>query len=659
MPKSTENLSTTESMAKAYVHLIAFQYRLRCHFFIISGLVAVHMDGLKVSSIFEIQYIDFNTTSPHTTFPCHFSRQTKGHQHTPEPYTEIDLQIQIAFADPLPSRFKDLVTDSCPPMNPLPPTPAKSLNPLWQAFWLHELQKNPTFCSFGCKLCFQKCLFRNGKIEAAVRLHEDIMNGNIGLGFICKPNIVCYSILIANLCKDGFIKKAKELFLEMKCRRISPDVVVYTSLINGLVYSDNLDEAKYLFIEMMNEGISPSVMTFNLLVNVLCKEGKSNEASGLFELMVQRGEHVDSFSYNILMEGYCWEGKIDKARELYILMVDKGIEPDVRTHNVLINGYIKINRTEEAIRIFRQMTRSRKIKPTIVTYNALLTGVLKKGDVLNAQKLFDEMLHDLTPSSCTYNIMLNGLCKNDCVLQALDLLQTLENNGVVVLDIKAYNSVIDGLCKAGRMETAWDVYMKLSSKGLVPTVVTYSILIHGFCKTGQLTKVDDLFLEMLEKGCVPNAVTFNAFMRKFSRSDMSPKVIELLKKMVENKAVPDAFMKKRDQGWTHPTREVETRLPSISIRLHIQTVEGFRAAGSCLNIWLKWTSMRHESVALWRFNPKEDNAVFHFPTQVICFQPAHAFDLFRMFESVKKNLIVLVLSVDSTAILSSFAGIIW
>ncbi|KAJ0520165.1 putative tetratricopeptide-like helical domain superfamily [Helianthus annuus] len=342
-------------------------------------------------------------------------------------------------------------------------------------------------------------LCRAGDIDTAIRFHEDVVNGKMGcLGFVCKPSGVCYSVLIDNLCKNGRVSKAKELFMEMRMRRISPDVVAFSSLIRGLCFMD-LREAKRLFVEMVNEGVRPSVTVFNLLVHVLCKDRRLNEASGLFEFMVRKGEKLDSLSYNTLMHGYCLEGKIEEAKELYVSMVAKGIEPDVQIHNVLIDGYIKVRRVEEALRIFKQMVRG-TIKPNVVTYNVLLTGVLQKGD-------------------------------------ALDLLQALESNGTE-LGIKVYNSVIDGLCKSGRMETAYDIYTKLSSKGLKPTVVTYTIMIHGFCKTGQVKKADSLFFEMIENKCAPNVVTFNAFMRK--GSNMGPKVVELVKKAVERKVTPDA-----------------------------------------------------------------------------------------------------------------------
>ncbi|XP_076944171.1 uncharacterized protein LOC143614699 [Bidens hawaiensis] len=381
-------------------------------------------------------------------------------------------------------------------------------------------------------------LCRAGKVDVAVRFHEDVMRGGGGadLGFVCKANVVCYSMLIESLCETGRVSKAKELFHEMRVRRISPDGVSFSSLIRGLAFRD-LDEAKRLFFEMVDEGVRPRVSVVNLLVNLFCRYGRLNEASGLFELMGRKGVKLEALSYNTLMHAYCLEGKIDEAKEVYVSMVDNGIEPDVQVHNVLINGYVKIRRVEEALWIFKQMIRE-NIKPNVVTYNTLLTGLLQKGDVLGAQKFFDEMpVYHLTPSSCTYNVLLTGLCKNEHVLQALDLLQAVENNGVE-LGIRVYNSMIDGLCKSGRVETAWDVYTKLSSKGLKPTVVTYTIMIHGFCKTGQLKKADFLFLEMIENGCAPNVVTFNAFMRK--GLDIRPKVVELVKKMVESKVKPDA-----------------------------------------------------------------------------------------------------------------------
>ncbi|KAK3185182.1 hypothetical protein Dsin_032468 [Dipteronia sinensis] len=50
----------------------------------------------------------------------------------------------------------------------------------------------------------------------ALQLHEQMVNRNSKYSVTCKPNVVWYGSITDGLCKDGFIDKAKELFLEMK-----------------------------------------------------------------------------------------------------------------------------------------------------------------------------------------------------------------------------------------------------------------------------------------------------------------------------------------------------------------------------------------------------------------------------------------------------------
>ncbi|KAI3749474.1 hypothetical protein L2E82_20086 [Cichorium intybus] len=384
-------------------------------------------------------------------------------------------------------------------------------------------------------------------------------------------------------CKSSTINldNASHYFDYMILLQPIPPISSFNQLLNSVSKIKHHKVAIVLYRKMNEAHISPNLITLNIVLNCYCNMNHVDFAFGILGLILKRGFTPDIVTYTSLVDGLFKRNKIIEAVRLFKKFIRLGVRPHVMTYGTLINGLCRAGKVEAAVRLHEDIMNG--------DIGLAFICVLQKGDVLNAQKLFDEMLlHDITPSSCTYNILLHGLCKNDCVSQALNFLQSLENNGVE-LDIKGYNSVIDGLCKAGRMETAWDLYTKLDSKGLVPTVVTYTILIHGFCKRGQLTKVDELFMEMVEKGCAPNAVTFNAFMRKFSQSDMAPKVIELLKKMVEKKVVPDASM-------------VSLLLKDEKFRKQLDMApypRGNEATRSCLIIWLKWIYMRHASVAWW------------------------------------------------------------
>lgn len=72
-------------------------------------------------------------------------------------------------------------------------------------------------------------------MSLALKLHDEMVNGINKLGVICKPNIVTYGSIIDGLCKDDYVDKAKDLFLEMRSKGIHPNVVVYNCLVTVFV----------------------------------------------------------------------------------------------------------------------------------------------------------------------------------------------------------------------------------------------------------------------------------------------------------------------------------------------------------------------------------------------------------------------------------------
>ncbi|KDO38704.1 hypothetical protein CISIN_1g047518mg, partial [Citrus sinensis] len=141
---------------------------------------------------------------------------------------------------------------------------------------------------------------------------------------VCKPDAITYNTIIDGLCKQGFVDKAKELFLKMKDKNVKPNVVTYTSVIRGFCYANDWNEAKRLFIEMMDQGVQPNVVTFNVIMDELCKNGKMDEASSLLDLMIQHGVRPDAFTYNTLLDGFCLTGRVNHAKELFVSMESMG-----------------------------------------------------------------------------------------------------------------------------------------------------------------------------------------------------------------------------------------------------------------------------------------------------------------------------------------------
>ncbi|CAM8899266.1 unnamed protein product [Rhodiola kirilowii] len=363
----------------------------------------------------------------------------------------------------------------------------------------------PDIVTYGVLL---KGLCSTGNSRIALNLHEQIADGTHDLSGVLQMNFICYSTLIDGLCKDGFIDKAKELFLEMKKKDISPNVITYNIVIGGLCRAGKWEEAQAMSHTMLDQGLEPSVVTFNVLINALAKMGKSKEAKQLFLLMIQSGKMPNVVTYNSLMDCFYGEGNIEELKEVFVSMERKGITPDVVSYSILIKGYCKHGMIHEASEEYQRMIQ-KGVKPSIITINALLEGMLLKGMVNEAIALKSEIrVYNLTPNICTYNILVDGFCKNGFIQEAVKLFDMVSDSKLKP-NVITYSSLIDGLCKAGKLEKALLLFDRMSSDSVVPNVITYNSLIDGLCKAGKLDKALLLFDRMPSDSVVPNGTTYN------------------------------------------------------------------------------------------------------------------------------------------------------
>ncbi|RWR75816.1 hypothetical protein CKAN_00421700 [Cinnamomum micranthum f. kanehirae] len=126
-------------------------------------------------------------------------------------------------------------------------------------------------------------------VDGAINSAEMVENGYGPDGNAtgsCKPNVVVYilhSIIIDSLCKDGSLKEALNLFLEMNDNKISPDAITHCSLIHGLCNSGKWKEATELFTDMVKRDVFLDVITFSTFLWMLF----AKEAYGLLEVMIE------------------------------------------------------------------------------------------------------------------------------------------------------------------------------------------------------------------------------------------------------------------------------------------------------------------------------------------------------------------------------------
>ncbi|PRQ20279.1 putative pentatricopeptide [Rosa chinensis] len=77
-------------------------------------------------------------------------------------------------------------------------------------------------------------------------------------------------------------------------------------------------------------------------------------------------------------------GRNGRSKQVFDLMISKGSMVDVNSCSILINGSCK------AKKIFKEM-RCMELVPNTITYNTLIDGLCKVERIQEAEKLFSEM----------------------------------------------------------------------------------------------------------------------------------------------------------------------------------------------------------------------------------------------------------------------------
>ncbi|KAL5820397.1 hypothetical protein ACOSQ3_022279 [Xanthoceras sorbifolium] len=256
-----------------------------------------------------------------------------------------------------------------------------------------------------------------------------------------NPDMV--NTLISELCKNGKMDKANELFELMieKCEK--PNTVAYNTLIDGLCLTDRIDNAWKLFVSKTNNGCRHNVITYNATRE-----------------MISKGVVPNVVTYNTLLSGLFRVGKIKLAKELYYEIQLNNVMPDEYTYNILIDRFYKNGCVTKAIEIPHTLING-KFSLSIVSYSF-------------TWKIFHKLSQEgLKPNIITYTIMINGLCKERQLEEANNLLSIIEKK----------------------------------KKGCAPNVITYNTLMHGFFQNSATTKVVELLHKMAKRNIMPNTST--------------------------------------------------------------------------------------------------------------------------------------------------------
>ncbi|EOA34195.1 hypothetical protein CARUB_v10021704mg [Capsella rubella] len=312
----------------------------------------------------------------------------------------------------------------------------------------------------------------------------------------------------------------------------------YREILRNGLRDIKLDDAIGFFDEMVQSRPFPSIFEFSELLSTVAKMNKFDVVISLGEKMQKLGISHDHYTYSILVDCFCRSSQLSPALAILGKIIKLGDEPSVvLTLSYLLNGFnasidafVKEGKLLEAEKLYKEMIQ-RYIDPDTVTYNSLINGFCMHDRLDEAKDMLALMVSkSCFPNVVTYNTLIKGFCNSKRIEDGMELLGEMSQRGLMGNTV-TYNTLIQGFVQAGKCDYAQEVFELMSSSGVPPNIWTYNILLDGFCGKGLKQEAVALFRKMKEDGTLPDDSTYNTLIRACLRDGDKAASAELIKEM--------------------------------------------------------------------------------------------------------------------------------
>lgn len=243
-----------------------------------------------------------------------------------------------------------------------------------------------------------------------------------------------------------------------------------------------------------------------------------------------------------LLCGLTKSGRLSEALTVLDSMENRGAPPNSITYASLINSCFKVGEMDEAIRIFRSISRTEKGRKLplcdINICNVVVNGLCRLDDVKfidQAAILAKQMLRSRTIGSKA-----RVSAKKPPVGIDLNPENLFENIDVSVLMLPTadtFNALLEGYVRFNDFESAEYFLDMMHHQRLRPNIVSYTTLMKGYADAGQHADAKRTFHEIARHKINPDRVALNAFVAVCARSNDA---------MAARKVI--GFMEKRGGG---------------------------------------------------------------------------------------------------------------
>ncbi|TYG88346.1 hypothetical protein ES288_A12G014200v1 [Gossypium darwinii] len=344
---------------------------------------------------------------------------------------------------------------------------------------------------------FQKMVYEDGiqpdAITAAIVIRacgrlRDIHMGKLVHGVVIRrggyEDLFVRNYLIDMYSKCNDVDSAFQVYRDMSQK----NSVSWNSMLYGFVLNEKYSEALLLFNLMGEEGVEVDEVTLSNFLQICKHFVLASPCKSVHCLVIRRGYELNELVINSLIDAYAKCNLVDLAWKLF-----DGLEGrDVVTWSTMIAGFAHCGKPDEAVRVFREMTKMQE-KPTAITIVNLL-------------------------EACSFSAELGRSKWAHGVAIRRDM----------VANVAVGTAIVDMYAKCGAIDTSRRIFDQMQWKN----VVSWSAMVAAFGMNGLPREALALLSEMKSQGLKPNFVTTLSALSACSHGGLVEEGLTFFKSMV-------------------------------------------------------------------------------------------------------------------------------
>lgn len=289
---------------------------------------------------------------------------------------------------------------------------------------------------------------------------------------------------------------------------------------------------------MQDEGVI-SLSAFASVFDSYVEADRCDEALMSFEVMDMYKLSKDVVAFNSLLSVICSKGnRMCKAMEFFETLKGK-VSPDGDSYAILLEGWEKEGNVVEAKKVFGEMVdRFGWSHQHILSYETLLITMIRKGMVREALKFLKVMKGEsCLPSLKFFSNALDVIVKQNDSANGVVLWDIMVGGGLLP-NLIMYNAVIGLLCNNDDLDNVFRLFDSMVLHGAFPDSLTYNMIFQCLIKNNKVREVDKFFHEMIKNEWPPTHLNCASAITMLLDCDEAEVAIEIWEYMLENDIFP-------------------------------------------------------------------------------------------------------------------------